>query len=77
MAGLPVVQDSLTDQYMGTGPRWSDRDFALEFITSTDLVMETDKLIDRQLDQMTVSVTCGFRKITPEAVKVLTVEAGE
>ena len=54
-----------------------DRDFALEFITSTDLVMETDKLIDRQLDQMTVSVTCGFRKITPEAVKVLTVEAGE
>ena len=54
-----------------------DRDFALEFITRTDLVMETDKLIDRQLDQMTVSVTCGFRKITPEAVKVLTVEAGE
>ena len=48
-----------------------DRDFALEFITSTDLVMETDKLIDRQLDQMTVSITCGFRKITPDAVKVL------
>ena len=48
-----------------------DRDFALEFITSTDLVIETDKLIDRQLDQMTVSVTCGFRKITGDAVKVL------
>ena len=48
-----------------------DRNFALEFITSTDLVMETDKLIDRQLDQMTVSVTCGFKKITPAAVKVL------
>ena len=52
-----------------------DRDFALEFITSTDLVMETDKLIDRQLDQMTVSITCGFRRITPDAVKVLTVTA--
>ncbi|MBO4878066.1 MAG: hypothetical protein J5501_08685 [Ruminococcus sp.] len=51
-----------------------DRDFALEFITSTDLVMETDKLIDRQLDQITVSLTCGFRKITPDAVKVLTIE---
>ena len=50
-----------------------DRDFALEFITSTDLVMETDKLIDRQLDQITVSLTCGFRKITPDAVKVLTI----
>ena len=54
-----------------------DRDFALEFITSTDLVMETDKLIDRQLDQMTVSITCGFRKITPDAVKVLTVNSNE
>ena len=52
-----------------------DRNFALEFITSTDLVMETDKLIDRQLDQMTVSITCGFKKITPEAVKVLTIKS--
>ena len=50
-----------------------DRDFALEFITSTDLVMETDKLIDRQLDKITVSITCGFRTITPDAVKVLTI----
>lgn len=48
-----------------------DRSYALEFITSTELVMETDKLIDRQLDQMTASITCGFRKITPDAVKVL------
>ncbi len=54
-----------------------DRDFALEFITSTDLVMETDKLIDRQLDQMTVSITCGFKKITPDAVKVLKIKSAE
>ncbi len=52
-----------------------DRDFALEFITSTNLVMETDKLIDRQLDQMTVSITCGFKKITPDAVKVLRIKS--
>ncbi len=52
-----------------------DRNFALEFITSTDLVMETDKLIDRQLDQITVSITCGFRKITPDAVKVLVISS--
>lgn len=50
-----------------------DRDFALEFITSSGLVMETDKLIDRQLDRITVSITCGFRKITPEAVKKITI----
>ena len=54
-----------------------DRDFALEFITSTDLVMETDKLIDRQLDQMTVSITCGFRRITSDAVKVLVISEEE
>ena len=52
-----------------------DRSFALEFITSTDLVMETDKLIDRQLDQITVSITCGFKKITPDAVKVLRIKS--
>ncbi len=50
-----------------------DKAFALEFITSSDLIMETDKLIDRQLDRISVSITCGFRKITPDAVKVLTV----
>ena len=50
-----------------------DKNFALEFITSTGLVMETDKLIDRQLDQITVSITCGFRKITPDAVKKITI----
>ena len=54
-----------------------DRNFALEFITSTDLVMETDKLIDRQLDQMTVSITCGFKKITPDAVKVLKIKSAD
>lgn len=50
-----------------------DKNFALEFITSSGLVMETDKLIDRQLDQITVSITCGFRKLTPDAVKKITI----
>lgn len=50
-----------------------DKRFALEFITSSGLVMETDKLIDRQLDQISVSITCGFRKITADAVKKITV----
>lgn len=50
-----------------------DKNFALEFITSSGLVLETDKLIDRQLDQITVSISCGFRKITPDAVKKITI----
>jgi hypothetical protein len=68
--GAELVKTSAADDNKIIG---IDRNFALEFITSTDLVMETDKLIDRQLDQMTVSVTCGFRKLTPEAVKVLSI----
>ena len=70
--GAELVKTSAADEDTIIG---IDRDFALEFITSTDLVMETDKLIDRQLDQMTVSITCGFRRITSDAVKVLTITA--
>lgn len=39
-----------------------DRNFALEFITSSNLVMETDKLIDRQLDQITGFYHLRFQK---------------
>ena len=70
--GAELIKCSGTDDDKIIG---IDRDFALEFITSTDLVMETDKLIDRQLDQITVSINCGFKKITPEAVKVLKIKA--
>ncbi|MBQ8515125.1 MAG: phage major capsid protein [Ruminococcus sp.] len=49
-----------------------DKDFALEMVTGTDLIMETDKLIDSQTNTITVSVQTGFRTITREAVHVLT-----
>ncbi|MCR5707510.1 MAG: hypothetical protein K6G82_04485 [Ruminococcus sp.] len=68
--GSELVKSAAVDNATVIG---LDRDFALEFITSTGLVLETDKLIDRQLDCITVSVTCGFRKVTPDAVKVLTI----
>lgn len=68
--GSELIKTSAADDTTIIG---IDRNFALEFITSSDLVMETDKLIDRQLDQITVSISCGFRKITPDAVKVLTI----
>lgn len=48
-----------------------DRNFALELIKSSDLVMDTDKIINRQLDSIAVSVNCGFRKLTAEAVHTL------
>ena len=68
--GSELVKTSALDENTIIG---IDRNFALEFITSSNLVMEIDKLIDRQLDQITVSITCGFRKITSDAVKVLTI----
>ncbi len=48
-----------------------DKNYALELATNTDLIIETDKLIDRQLDRISVSVKIGFKKIIPDAVKCL------
>ena len=48
-----------------------DTDFALEQIQSSDVVLETDKLIDCQLDYIGISVNVGFRRLMDGAVKVL------
>lgn len=70
--GCEIIKSSSADDNTIVG---IDKNFALEFITSSDLIMETDRLIDRQLDKMSVSITCGFRKITPDAIKVLKINA--
>jgi hypothetical protein len=49
-----------------------DKDFALEMVTGTDLILETDKLIDSQLSTITISVQVGFRGILSDAIHVLT-----
>jgi hypothetical protein len=51
-----------------------DSSYALEYITSSDIIMESDKLIDRQLDAFTVSVNLAFKKVIGDAVKVLTLK---
>lgn len=48
-----------------------DKRFALEMITTDDLSLETDKLIDSQLDVITVSIRVAFRVMLNEAVHVL------
>lgn len=45
--------------------------FGLEMITNGDLVLETDKLIDSQLNVITVSLRVAFRVIQADAVHVL------
>ena len=58
--------------YTGTGVIGIDRKFALEMITQGGIILETDKLIDKQLDRIAVSVGICFKKVIDDAVKVLT-----
>ena len=48
-----------------------DTDFALEQIQSSEVVLETDKLIERQLDSITISVNIAFRTLMTDAVKMI------
>ena len=48
-----------------------DKSCALEMVVSGDLCMESDKLIDRQLDRTAITLTAGFSKLFAGASKVL------
>lgn len=50
-----------------------DKNFAIEYVTSTDLYMETDNVINRQLDRLAVSTQYLFRCIETNAMKVLNI----
>ena len=49
------------------------RDFALACITGTDVLLESDRLIDCQLDRIAVSVRIGFQPLMTGAAAVLSV----
>ncbi len=48
-----------------------DKDFALQMIQSGDVVVEYDKVIDKQLERAGITMTTGFSKIFGDAVKCL------
>ena len=48
-----------------------DSNFALQMIQSGDVIVEYDKVIEKQLERATISVTAGFSRIFRDAVKVL------
>ncbi len=48
-----------------------DKDFALQMIQSGDIVVEYDKVIDKQLERAGITMTTGFSRIFKDAVKVL------
>ena len=48
-----------------------DRRFALEMVQSGGVMVEYDKLIDRQLERAAITTVSGFAKVFPEASQVL------
>ncbi|MBC8570539.1 phage major capsid protein [Oscillospiraceae bacterium NSJ-54] len=51
-----------------------DRRYALEMVCASDVQIDYDKVIDRQLDRAAVTAITGFSKIFPDAVRVMTVK---
>ena len=48
-----------------------DKRFALEMVQSGGVMVEYDKLIDRQMERAAISSVAGFAKVFPEASRVL------
>ena len=51
-----------------------DKRFALEMVQSGGVMVEYDKLIDRQLERAAITTITGFAKVFPEASRVLKLE---
>jgi hypothetical protein len=49
-----------------------DNRYALEMVKAGDVLVEYDKLIDRQLERAAITAIAGFSKISDKAVKTLT-----
>ena len=54
-----------------------DHRYALELVQGSDVMVEYDKLIDRQLERAAITTLCGFAKLFPDASRVLKVKAAE
>jgi hypothetical protein len=50
-----------------------DRNYALEMVQASDVTVEYDRLIDRQLERAAITSISGFAKLYTDAAKVLTV----
>ena len=50
-----------------------DKNYALEMVTGGDVLVEYDKLIDRQLERAAITSISGFAKLYQDASKVLTI----
>ena len=51
-----------------------DKNYALEMVKSGDVMVEYDKIIDRQLERAAITTISGYAKIFEDASQVLTVK---
>ena len=68
--GAELHRTSAVDDGMIIG---IDKRYALELVRAGEVLVEYDKLIDRQLERAAITAICGFGKICDGAVKVLNV----
>ena len=70
----PLGADLLRTSALGAGKLIGlDKRYALEMVKASDVLVEYDKLIDRQMERAAISSVAGFAKVFPEAGKVLEV----
>jgi len=70
----PLGADLLRTSALGPGKLIGlDKRYALEMVKATDVLVEYDKLIDRQMERAAITSIAGFAKVFPEASKVLDV----
>ena len=50
-----------------------DKNYALEMVKAGDVMVEYDKIIDRQLERAAITTISGYAKIFEDASRVLTV----
>lgn len=68
--GAKLIRTSAVDSGTVIG---LDRAYALEMISASDVAVEYDRLIDRQLERAAITSISGFSKLYTEAAKVLKV----
>ena len=66
--GATLLRTSVLPEKTAVG---LDKRFALEMVQSGDVMVEYDKLIDRQLERAAITTISGFAKVFPEASRVL------
>ena len=68
--GAKVLRSSAVPQGKIIG---LDKNYALEMVRAGDVMVEYDKLIDRQLERAAITTISGYAKIFEDASRVLSV----